>query len=318
MLKVDVFMKGGDSKSLLYLEQLYMDNIENALTHAGKFHADDVFSAALLKIVFPKVRIVRSFRVPPTFSGLVFDIGFGPFDHHQENAEIRENGTPFAAFGLLWREYGIKALEIFGCKEEFIEKEANHFDEVFVQPLDLDDNTGCGNVMAGIINNFNPVWDSKKDANENFFEAVIFAGAIIEKKLESMMAIQRARAMVEKALAEAKDHIVILPRYAPWKHALTNTTAEFVVYPSQRGGFSAQALQEDGLSRNLKIPFPKEWAGKQKNELPDISGIPTLFFCHNGSFLVSASSIQDAVQACRIAKESSIPADENCGGNTCS
>ena len=280
-----------------------MDNIENALTHAGKFHADDVFSAALLKTVFPKIRISRSFRAPQSYDGIVFDIGFGEFDHHQENAPVRENGVPYAAFGLLWRKFGSDILKKYGCKEEFLEKEAAHFDEVFVQPLDLDDNTGCGNTMAGIINNFNPVWDGKQNANECFFEAVIFAGAVLEKKLENMMGIQRARTMVEKALSEAEDHIVILPKYAPWKNALTNTTAEFVVYPSQRGGYSGQALQEDGVPRNLKIPFPKEWAGKSKNDLPDISGIPSLFFCHNSRFLISASSAEDAVNACRIAKK---------------
>lgn len=280
-----------------------MENIENALTHAGKFHADDVFSAALLKIVFPKIRISRSFRAPQTYNGIVFDIGFGEFDHHQENAPVRENGVPYAALGLLWRKYSMEVLRKFGCKEEYLEKEATHFDEVFVQPLDLDDNTGCGNAMAGIINNFNPVWDSKQNANECFFEAVIFAGAIIEKKIENMMGIQRARSMVEKALSEADDQIVILPKYAPWKNTLSNTTAEFVVYPSQRGGYSGQALQEDGISRNLKCAFPKEWAGKSKNELPDISGIRSLFFCHNGRFLISAESIEDAVLACRIAKK---------------
>ena len=280
-----------------------MVNIDNALTHAGKFHADDVFSAALLKIVFPKIRIARSFRVPPTFNGIVFDIGFGLYDHHQEDAPVRENGVPYAAFGLLWREYGKSALASFGCKEIFLEKEEKHFDEVFVQPLDLDDNTGCGNILAGIINSFNPSWDSKTDSNSCFFEAVIVAGVIIEKKIESMMAIQRARTMVEKALEEAKDCIVILPQYAPWKNALTDTTAEFVVYPSQRGGYSAQALTKNGPSKSLKYAFPKSWAGKSKEVLPELSGIPSLFFCHNGRFLVSVKTVEDAVQACKTAKQ---------------
>ena len=75
-----------------------------AFTHAGKFHADDVFSAALLRYFNPEIRIERGFQVPPGYDGLVFDIGDGEFDHHARNSPVRENGVPYAAFGLLWRE----------------------------------------------------------------------------------------------------------------------------------------------------------------------------------------------------------------------
>ena len=77
-----------------------------AFTHGGKFHADDVFSAALLQIVRPDVRIQRGFEVPEDFEGLVFDIGDGMFDHHAEPRETRPNGVPYAAFGKLWRGLG--------------------------------------------------------------------------------------------------------------------------------------------------------------------------------------------------------------------
>ena len=46
-------------------------------THGGKFHADDVFSTALLQIVRPDIEISRGFTVPEGFSGIVFDIGGG-------------------------------------------------------------------------------------------------------------------------------------------------------------------------------------------------------------------------------------------------
>lgn len=79
---------------------------DTALTHGGRFHADDVFSAALLKLLNPSVQIIRVFDVPENFDGLVFDIGWGRFDHHQKNAPVRPNGVPYAAFGLLWKEFG--------------------------------------------------------------------------------------------------------------------------------------------------------------------------------------------------------------------
>ena len=60
---------------------------------------------------------------------------------------MRENGVPYAAFGLLWEDLGA---EILG--EELAEK----FDEAFVQPLDNNDNTGEKNELATLIGNFNP------------------------------------------------------------------------------------------------------------------------------------------------------------------
>ena len=69
----------------------------NGFTHAGKFHADDVFATALLQILRPDIRITRGFVVPEDFDGIVYDIGFGMFDHHQEPRETRANGIPYAA-----------------------------------------------------------------------------------------------------------------------------------------------------------------------------------------------------------------------------
>lgn len=277
-----------------------MEISDTVLTHGGKFHADDVFGTALLKIIKPDVKVQRVFEVPEGFTGLAFDIGRGRFDHHQENSEVRPNGVPYAAFGLLWREVGQEVLQA-GCKPEEAEKEAVRFDEHFIQPLDEDDNTGCGNQLAGVIAAFNPAWDSDRTPDECFAEAVDFAGIVLRKKFEGIFSVQRARTLVEEALSKTEDKIVVLPRFAPWKAVLVPSDAVFVVYPSQRGGFNAQVIPADFDSDEVKCNFPKEWAGKENEELQRISGIPTLHFCHKGRFLVSAVTQEDAVQACKSA-----------------
>ena len=48
--------------------------------------------------------------MPDDFEGVVFDIGRGQYDHHQKNSRIRENGVPYAAFGLLWEALGEEIL----------------------------------------------------------------------------------------------------------------------------------------------------------------------------------------------------------------
>ncbi len=79
--------------------------------------------------------------------------------------------------------------------------------------------------------------------------------------------------------------------------------ARFVVYPSQRGGWAAQAVPASFGSPALKVPFPAHWAGASEQELPGLSGIETLRFCHAGRFLVTAGTEEDAVAACEAAME---------------
>lgn len=267
---------------------------DTVLTHGGKFHADDVFSSALIKLLKSDVKIIRSFKVPEDFTGLVYDIGWGVFDHHQEGAEIRPNGVPYAAFGLLWREFGA---ELVG------EEEAGRFDEHFVQSLDLDDNTGCGSDVASLIGLFNPAWDSDESADVCFAQAVDFALTILKKKIDSILSVGRARKLVEEALEQMQDKIMVLPLFAPWKAGATGSEAEFVIYPSQRGGYNAQAVPQDEDGHTLKCPFPEAWAGKTETELPALSGIETLRFCHNNRFLIAADTLDDAIKACRCARK---------------
>ena len=164
------------------LEQIQKEHAA-AFTHGGKFHADDVFSAALLLHFNPQLTIQRGNRVPEDFDGIVFDIGRGRYDHHQKDSRIRENGVPYAAFGLLWEQLGAGILG---------EELAQTFDEAFVQPLDNNDNTGEKNELATLIGNFNPTWDAAGSSDDAFFRAVGVAGMILENKFERYLGNERA------------------------------------------------------------------------------------------------------------------------------
>ena len=52
----------------------------SAFTHGGKFHADDVFSAALLLYLNPEIQIERGNQVPENYEGIVFDVGRGAYE----------------------------------------------------------------------------------------------------------------------------------------------------------------------------------------------------------------------------------------------
>ena len=273
-----------------------------AFTHGGKFHADDVFSAALLLYLNPEIQISRGNQVPEDFDGIVFDIGRGAYDHHQKDSRIRENGVPYAAFGLLWEALGA---EILG------EELALPFDETFVQPLDNNDNTGEKNELASLIGNFNPAWDAEGGADEAFFQAVSVAGMILENKFERCRGNERADRRVEEILAEQERaikagkipaenrQILILPEFVPCQKHLSETEIAFVIFPSNRGGYCIQPQKRE-YSLNYKCSFPPAWLGLENEELEAASGIAGAVFCHKGGFLMTTETLEEAVQAAKI------------------
>ena len=273
----------------------------SAFTHSGKFHADDVFSAALLLYLNPEITIIRGNKVPDDYKGLVFDIGRGQYDHHQKDSRVRENGVPYAAFGLLWEALGA---EILGA--ELAEK----FDESFVQPLDNNDNTGEKNELATLIGNFNHGWDSKGSNDQAFFQAVSVAGMILENKFERYRGNERADKRVEEVLEEHQralktgdtpaenTNILVLPEFIPCQKRLSETSIAFVIFPSNRGGYCIQPQKKE-YSMNYKCSFPSQWLGLEGEELIAATGLESAVFCHKGGFLMTCGTLEDSLRACR-------------------
>ena len=261
-------------------------------THGSKFHADDVFATALLRILKPEIHIIRGLEVPENFKGIVYDIGRGRFDHHQEGKEFRDNGVPYAAFGLLWREYGDCIL----CEEE-----AQRFDEKFIQPLDESDNTGSYHVLAEAVGDFNPGWDDDCDREVCFWEAVDFAQKILENYFYQIQGAERARDVVVRAMEEGDGKVLVLPCYAPWKSSVVGSGYQFVVYPSNRGGYSVQGVPVSRDDTALVRDMPVQWRGRPAEELAKISGIATFRFCHPSGFLAAADTLEDALAIAELA-----------------
>ena len=88
------------------------------VTHGGKFHADDAWAVAVLKVLFPDSKVVRT-RDAATIEagdfaidvGGIWDPATGRFDHHQKGfSGARTSGVPYASAGLVWREYGARCV----------------------------------------------------------------------------------------------------------------------------------------------------------------------------------------------------------------
>ena len=120
----------------------------------------------------------------------------------------------------------------------------------------------------------------------------------IKFQIDSANAVNRADEKVQQAYKNSRDGIVVLPCYLPWKNGLYKTDALFVIYPSQRGGWSAQCVT-DHKTKKPKLPFPQSWAGQPQEVIEQKSGIEGISFCHASRFLITAKDKETALAACR-------------------
>ena len=85
-------------------------NDANLITHAGTFHADDVFATAFLTKIIdnPVLYRINNYSNDIKTDAIVYDIGGGEFDHHQINAKVREENFKYSSIGLLFEKFGEK------------------------------------------------------------------------------------------------------------------------------------------------------------------------------------------------------------------
>jgi len=279
-------------------------------THNGNFHADDVFSIAALKNVFPSFKLVRTRDLEIIGKAdLVIDVGgiydpeTGRFDHHQRGgAGERENGIPYSSFGLVWQKYG---LEICGGNQDF----ANSVDSGLVSTIDAIDCGYVKGVSEGIslsqtISMFNPTWQEESHFDTCFDEAVEFASRILTRFIASASGGISAKAIVAKAIEDAEDpRVIVLEQYTPWKrtvHALSED-ALYMVYPSNSGDWRIQTVPVEPGSFEDRKSLPKAWAGLSNQELQDATQIDDAMFCHNGLFIAGAASFASTMKMAAMA-----------------
>ncbi|WP_017221413.1 MYG1 family protein [Moritella dasanensis] len=285
-------------------------NDKTIATHNGKFHADDVFSIATLKQIFPSFKLVRTRDLSVIGEAdIVIDVGgeydpdTGRFDHHQRGgAGQRENGIPYSSFGLVWQKYG---LEICQGNQEI----ADSVDAGLVSTIDAID---CGHVegvaqgisLSQTISMFNPTWQEEGDFDGCFDEAVAFASRILTRFIASAAGGINAKDIVAEAINNANDpKVIVLTQYTPWKTTVLNLAPEalFMVYPSQSGKWTIQAVPVELGSFEDRKSLPKPWAGLSEQAFKDVTGLDDAMFCHNGLFIAGAASFESIMKMATMA-----------------
>jgi len=283
---------------------------QTIVTHNGNFHADDVFSIAAFRSIFPSFNLIRT-RDSEIIAkaDIVVDVGgeYDPesdrFDHHQRGgAGERENGIPFSSFGLIWQKYG---LEI--CQGN--QGVANAVDAGLVSNIDAIDCGHVEGVIKGItlsqtISMFNPTWQEDSHFDTCFDEAVDFASRVLARFIASANGGVSAKAIVAKAIENAEDpRVIVLEKYTPWKKTVHTLSEEalYVVYPSQTGEWRIQTVPVELGSFEDRKSLPEQWAGLSDKALKEVTGVDDAMFCHNGLFIAGAESFESTMKMASIA-----------------
>lgn len=293
----------------------------NIITHNSGFHTDDIFAVATLLLVLgdQNVKITRTRDMEVISSGdYVVDVGGindsvkNRFDHHQEGgAGKRENGVPFASFGLVWEKFGEQLSGSLEVKEKI--------DRMIVQPVDANDNgfqfletkvPGLRPLDIGLVTSlFYPTWkEDVTDMDSIFLKLVPVAKTFLSRAIESSRDGFEAQKHVMDAYNNSSDKRVIIldsSRY-PWEEAFSKLPEVlYVVYKNMNADtWTIKGTRDNLFSYNTRKKLPEAWAGKTDSELESITGVPGSVFCHNARFMAVNKTKEGILKMAEIALNS--------------
>ena len=282
--------------------------LKKLYTHAGKIHADDVATAAIIKLLNPEVEIFRVFNVDTLENStetIIADIGGGKYDHHQKDAPIRPDGLPHCAVSLVWADFGREVVKQICLTEdnELATLTASKFDEMVIRSICAADNgikfsteneSGLGGEdvfsFVEIVRQYNPAWNSVDSLDNRFFQAVVFAEQTFRYTLQRIYSVYEAEHLLEEYIARAENNsVLVMEKFIPWQEYISQKTGfKFVIYPSNRGGYNLQIVPERGV-------LPSNWYGAMGESAQTVQQGMT--FCHKNGFMASFDTLENAYQA---------------------
>ena len=277
------------------------------ITHSGTMHTDEVFTTAFLDSYKKDITLIRLPQIDIDKiekDVLVYDIGRGKYDHHQDDAKTRENGIKYSSFGLLFQEFGKEYLK--QLKIEDIEEVFNTIDKELVEGIDAVDNGVFPEINANfkvktlddIIKACNPSFGSNQDENEQFIKAVGIAKIIFQEIIHNIVGKVKAKKIILQKLKVTEKDYLELEEYIPYEETILKNEEGnhilFALYPSNRGGWGIKTIKKSAEDKTDRLSFPENWAGLENQELEKITGIKDVTFCHSGRFLMTCKTKEAA------------------------
>jgi uncharacterized UPF0160 family protein len=282
-------------------------------THSGTFHADDVFAYSVLRdalgaFEFARTRDMALIEAADVVFdvGGIYDPGRGRYDHHMRDLPRRDDGTPYSSVGLIWRDYGRKALPrlVPGIGGDVLDSVWQDIDATFILTIDQADNgvaSASQSHLALLVEAFNPTWDSGQSYDDAFLEAAGFARGILVRACRQAHAEAKALSLVMAAAKQARDpRVIVLDRKLPWEKAVFESGLNdllFVIYPNEDlTAWYCRTIPPEPNSFGQRLSLPEPWRGLQEAEFSKAAGIEDGVFCHPSGFICGARSQESAVR----------------------
>lgn len=294
------------------------------VTHSGKFHADDAWAVAVLKVLFPHGQVVRTrdtaiieaadFAVDV---GGIWDAATGRFDHHQKGfSGARATGVPYASAGLVWKEYGARCVSALAAahighplSDDSAQEIAYAIDADIVQYLDLSDVGAARNApgsygLSAVISGFNPNWLDEQRLGygeaADAYRLAQFQRAMelltdtlingVKYRVGARMALEQVR---QSEVLEGGRVLFLQNGALPWTQVVRKEMPNvlFVVSHSlAEKRYMLHTVPVSADSFTARADLPLAWAGLRDAELAAVTGMHDAIFCHNGRFIAAAKS----------------------------
>lgn len=290
----------------------YNGHMLKIATHSGSFHTDDVFAVATLQLLhgIENVEVIRT-RDEAVLAtadvvvdvGGVYDVATRRFDHHQNGGLVRENGIPYAAFGLVWREYGetVAGRKVVADEIERMLAFAVDAGDSGVSLYTLNNSEVVPFELYQITRSFLPVWGSKENKDEAFLGAVTFARELLLRIIAQKKAEQAMKDLIAETYTNTTDKRVLVFDVSVSPIAcIEYPEVLLIVCPDDvavNDNWTATTVRKEYGTFEGRVKFPETWLGLRNGNLAEASGISDAIFCHKGGFIFVAGSKDGVMEA---------------------
>jgi uncharacterized UPF0160 family protein len=287
--------------SLYHAMAKSLDLVESVATHDGVFHADDLVALAILTLIKPEIKIIRT-RNPDIYAraALRVDVGFkydpdtGDFDHHQRGgADARPGGLTYASAGLIWKAYGHM---LANNKDAWAL--VDHEMIEYIDAIDQGITLSAGNIpiygLSDFLREYNTQWiQGAATIEKSFSEALATARQALSLKIFESNAIAQSFPAVRNALAKSGSlpYVELAKSEPAWQYVLVNESSkEFLIYPDESGQWILRGVPKQVRSFDVRRALPSEWGGREGADLEAACGVPGALFCPKGGWTILCRS----------------------------
>ncbi|GBR51844.1 MYG1 family protein [Gluconobacter sphaericus] len=313
-----------------------------ALTHSGNFHVDETMGYVILHYALApqgdlrarvleekstdRLTFIRT-RNPDVIKSadIVFDVGglydppHGRYDHHMKDKPLREDGTPYSAAGLLWKDYGRAAIRNIlktPVDDATVDLIWQSLDKSLILPIDQDDNgvVKMGKLsLADIVSACSPPWDTAElygrqeaRARESlgFATAATAVASHLTNVVDRVRASFKATDRVLAAYENAEDkRILVMGTGMPTEKVIFehDLPVVYVVSPAGPEQWNVKAVPPVRGDFGQRVSLPEAWGGLEREKLAAVSGVSDAVFAHPARFICGAGSRDGAVRMAQLA-----------------